>query len=275
MSTMKKEQEGVSEASALVHFQVHLAGLYRIQLPLPVALNSVARIWVLSDFRLVSVLINNIQYLCYFFHSLIDNCVAEKFLPKVEWIMIYRYSGYMHQPSEVGIMHQLSQKELRASGKKCHAHFFLQKRDTSVKTGTLGSCCLAPALSQALRASCWIWGEQQRMSSYLCVSVAPEARQWPHQGETFLLRLFSSNRNSFILSSSLGWNEMTGNVGCFNMYFMCIWREEGRSCASSRWKALLFPCAALITIDLYLQLWDHSPTTSAVCSSQLLLRQGP
>lgn len=153
----------------------------------------------------------------------------------------------MHQPSGSGHNASTIWRELRASGKKCYIAIFLPACETQRETGTLGSCC-PHFFSQALRASCWIWGaaEDERLPLCLCGTRGVDSdhiRRRPSSGDC------SSNRE-IPSSSVLPWvgTEMTGSLGVALLCILCVFGEEGRSCASSRWKALLFR-AALITID--------------------------
>lgn len=154
----------------------------------------------------------------------------------------------MHQPSEVGIMHQLSEGVKGKWEKMPHCHFFLPACETQTwKLAPLVPAALTSSLRLVLPAGS---GEQQRMNGYLCVSVAPEGRETVTTSEeTFLLGIVQATENSFILSSSLGWNrKWLAALGCFAVYFMYLEKRAGSWCFPPD-ERLYFFRAALITID--------------------------
>ena len=113
---------------------------------------------------------------------------------------------------------------------------------------------LVPAvLTSSLRlsvlpAGSWGAAEDERLPLSLCgtggARDSDHIRRRPSSWGSFY-----QQRNSFILSSSLGWNRNDWQPWVAFLCILCVFGEEGRSCASSRLRALLFPCAALITID--------------------------
>lgn len=140
-----------------------------------------------------------------------------------------------------------------------HCHFFLP----ACETQTWKLAPLVPAaLTSSLRLSvlpCWILraAEDEPVTS---VSVAPEGRETvTTSGETFLLGIVQATEKflhpQFFLGLEPKW---LAALGCFAVYFMCIWRR-GQELCFLRWKALLFQVCCLDYHRLYLQLWDHSP----------------
>ena len=144
-----------------------------------------------------------------------------------------------------------SWREIRARGKKVlHCHFFLPAGETQTwKLAPLIPGALTSSLRlSVLPAGSWGAAEDEQLPLSLCGTGG--ARDSDHiRRRPSSWGSFCQQRNSFILSSSLGWNRNDWQPWVAFLCILCVFGEEGRSCASSRLRALLFPCAALITID--------------------------
>lgn len=151
-------------------------------------------------------------------------------------------------------------REIRASGKKCYIAVFsyqlVKHRRENWHPWFLlpslllsGSPCFLLDLGSSRGwtvASVSLWHQRGE-------------RQWPHQEETFLLGIVQATEKflhpQFFLGLELKW---LAALGCFAVYFMCIWRR-GQELCFLQMKGFTFSVCCLDYHRLYLQLWDHSP----------------